>query len=91
MRKLLIELLLIAAASNETVCLSSNVCSEPWRLGSGLSSPSCGQARVPQVPQALYLVRAGENSRQTHLVLRSRGIEDLDVCLTQHRCLSLEC
>lgn len=77
MRGLLMEVLLIRA-SIETGFPLRCVCSEPWGLGSGLSAQGCGQARVPQVPQALHLVRAGENSRQTHPVLRTRGSKEPD-------------
>lgn len=59
-------------------------CSEPRRLGPGLCAQGCGQAGVPQVPQALHLVRAGEDRRQTHPVLRIAGSKELPASATRH-------
>lgn len=77
-------------------CPNSNpkcVHSESWRLGSGLRAQGCGQEGVPQVPQALHLVRAGENSQQTHPILRLTGSKELCWCsciFTCHAWISAE-
>lgn len=65
---------------------TSNVYSESWRLGSGLRAQGCGQEGVPQVPQALHLVRAGENSQQTHPILRLTGSKELCWCSCMFTC-----
>lgn len=45
------------------------LCSESRRLGASLGVAGGGQERVPQVPEALHLLRTGEDRRQANLVL----------------------
>lgn len=46
------------------------LCSKSWRMGSGLCTQGGGKEGVPQVPQALHLLRPGKDCRQTDLILK---------------------
>lgn len=47
-------------------------CSEPRWLGPCICPESRSEARIPQIPEAFHLLRAGENCRQAHPLLRAQ-------------------
>lgn len=57
-------------------------CSKPRRLGPCVCPESRSQARIPQILEAFHLLRAGENCRQAHPLLRAQvNLPELSLAL----------
>lgn len=64
-------------------CGNALWCSKPRWLGPCVCPESRSEARIPQIPEALHLLRAGENCRQAHPLLRAQvNLPELPLALS---------